>query len=112
LDAMRRDITGVSYPDQEVRETVRDVYQRAGYLLDPHSAIGYMGITRGREGQEGREGRAGIFLATAHPAKVGESVGPILGARVEPPPALAEAMARPRHIVKIAASYEALKAIL
>ena len=44
LEAMRRDITGVSFTDDQVRETIRRVYETRGYLLDPHSAIAYMGL--------------------------------------------------------------------
>ena len=107
LDAMRRDVQGVRYTDDEVRATIREVYRETGYVLDPHSAIGYLGITRAYTGSG-----HGIFLATAHPAKFAEVVEPIIGAAVDKPAALAEAIASPRHIVKIAATLDALKAVL
>ena len=120
LQAMRRDISGTRFTDESVMETIRDVHRRTGYLLDPHSAIGYMGLVGkvgregqvGREGREGQVGRKGIFLATAHPAKFAEIVEPIIGRAVAKPAALAEALARPRHIVRIDASYDAVRAIL
>jgi threonine synthase len=104
VNSMRCDISGARYLDADVRQTIRGVYERTGYLLDPHSAIGYRGLldTIGR----------GIFLATAHPAKFGEIVEPIIGRPVEKPPALAEAIARPRHIVRIDASFEAVRHVL
>ena len=111
VDAMRRDIVGVCHRDEEVREAIRDVHARTGYLLDPHSAIGYLGLTRGRTLD--RAARAvGIFLATAHPAKFGEIVEPIIGRAVEKPAALAEAMARPRHIVRIDSRFDTVRGIL
>ena len=120
LDAMRRDITGVSFTDEQVRETIRRVYESRGYLLDPHSAIGYMGLTGqvghigqvGRAGQVGRVGQVGILLATAHPAKFSEIVEPIIGRPVTKPDALALALGRPRHIIRIDAAVEAVKAVL
>jgi threonine synthase len=112
LEAMRRDVIGVRYTDDEVRATIRQVYRESGYVLDPHSAIGYLGITRARN-QAGQNGSGhGIFLATAHPAKFAEVVEPIIGAAIEKPAALAEAIASPRHIVRIAATFDALKAVL
>jgi threonine synthase len=45
-DAMRRDIHGTCHTDDDVRETIRQVYETRGYLLDPHSAIAYMGARR------------------------------------------------------------------
>jgi len=43
--AMRNDIAGARYSDAEVCDTIRRVYETRGYLLDPHSAIGYLGLT-------------------------------------------------------------------
>ena len=111
LDAMRRDITGVSFTDDHVRETIRRVYETRGYLLDPHSAIAYMGLV-GQVGQAGRVGRGGILLATAHPAKFSEIVEPIIGRPVTKPDALALALGRPRHIIRIDAAVDAVKAVL
>jgi threonine synthase len=110
-DAMRRDIHGTCHTDDEVRETIRLVYERRGYLLDPHSAIAYMGLT-GRVGQVGQVGQVGVFLATAHPAKFAEIVEPIIGKAVDKPAPLAHALARPRHIIRIDATLEAVKGAL
>jgi threonine synthase len=103
-DAMGRDIVGSRHTDDEVRETIKRVYETRGYLLDPHSAIAYLGL----EGHLGQAGQAGIFLATAHPAKFREIVEPIIGRSIQTPPALAEALARPREILRLDASLDAV----
>jgi threonine synthase len=113
-DAMRRDIFGCRFSDDDVRATIHRVFDERGYLLDPHSAIAYLGL-KGREGQENQEGqdaqerRAGIFLATAHPAKFAEIVDPIIGRAMEKPLPLAQALARPRHVIRIDPSLDAVK---
>ena len=106
VDAMRRHMAGSAHADDEVRATIRRVYEKRGYLLDPHSAIAYLGLTR-----SGLDLRAtpGIFLATAHPAKFHEVVESIIGGPIEKPAPLAEALSRPRHIMRIEASLDALK---
>jgi threonine synthase len=110
LDAMRRDVTGIRHTDDDVRETIRDVYERRNYLLDPHSAIGYKGLRSVVSGL-GDQG-VGVFLATAHPAKFAEIVDPIVGRPVEKPEALATALARPRHIIRIDATLDAVRGLL
>ena len=107
-DAMRRDIDGSRHSDDDVRETIRRVYETRGYLLDPHSAIAYLGLKR----QPRQAGRVGVFLATAHPAKFAEIVEPIIGQAVEKPAPLATALARPRHVIRIDASLDAVKGAL
>ena len=102
LEAMRRDVTGCRFSDDEVRVAIKRVYEEHGYLLDPHSAIAYLGLA----------GRPGVFLSTAHPAKFAEIVEPIIGRPVEKPPALAEALDGPQHIIRIRASLDRLLGML
>jgi threonine synthase len=108
LVEMRHDITGVRYTDDEVKTTIRRVYENRGYVLDPHSAIAYMGVTSGASAR--RDVR--IFLATAHPAKFSEVVEAVIGRRVDLPAQLAEAVARPRTILLLEASLDAVAATL
>jgi threonine synthase len=107
-DAMRRDITGCRFTDDDVRATIKRVYDERGYLLDPHSAIAYMGLT----GRAGRDRTPGVFLSTAHPAKFAEIVEPIIGRPVEKPAALADALNGPQHIIRIRASLDRLLGML
>jgi threonine synthase len=109
--AMRKDISGARITDEEVRTIIRDAYARTGYLLDPHAAIAYAAVKQ-RNGQDEPEGESKIFLATAHPAKFAEIVEPIIGRAVDKPAPLVQALARPRHIVRIDATYEAVRSIL
>jgi threonine synthase len=106
LEAMRRDIVGSWHVDDEVVATIRRVYEERGYLLDPHSAIAYLGLTK--SGIE-RHDMPGIFLATAHPAKFHEIVEQVIGRPIEKPAALVDALARPRQILRMDASLEAVK---
>jgi threonine synthase len=93
-----------------VRRAIADVHRQHGYLLDPHGAIGWLAL---------REAMAtlpddvpGVFLATAHPAKFREVVEPVIGQKVELPQALQEAIARPRHSIRMPADYAALNELL
>jgi threonine synthase len=114
LNAMRRDIAACHYSDADVRAIIRKVYEERGYLLDPHSAIAYLGIKDHltQIGRVGQSGRAGVFLATAHPAKFREIVEPIIGRAIEMPAPLADALSRPPAILRMPASLDAVTAAL
>jgi threonine synthase len=114
---MRHDVAACHYTDDQVRETIRDVHDARGYLLDPHSAIAYRGVKEylgpaGSGGPTGPGGRVGIFLATAHPAKFREIVEPIVGRAIQMPAPLVEALAKPPAILRMSASLEAVTAAL
>ncbi|MBQ6761932.1 MAG: threonine synthase [Bacteroidales bacterium] len=85
--SIRRDISGTTYDDARIAETIRDVYGRTGYLCDPHGACGYRALSEGL-----LPGETGLFCETAHPAKFKDTVEPIIGSPVEIPSRLQDFM--------------------
>ncbi len=67
-------ITGTTYTNDQIAETMRECYSHTGYVLDPHGACGYRALKECL-----RPGEVGIFLETAHPAKFKDTVDNILG---------------------------------
>lgn len=74
------EIAGATFTDSQIRETVKETYQAAHYLLDPHGACGYRALKEGLKPNE-----TGIFLETAHPAKFLDTVEDIIGEKVQVP---------------------------
>src|SRR5713226_4570541 len=77
LQAIRRDICGCSFSDEETLRVMHDVEQRHGYVLDPHTALGVLGWQSFAKQNE--PATPGIVLATAHPAKFAEIVARAIG---------------------------------
>lgn len=109
VERMRHDVAGAAFTDAQVVAEIGDVYRRYGYVLDPHGAIAWLGL---RQVLDADQGATGVFLGTAHPAKFREVVEPAIGRPVPLPPALAEALDRPRHSVRLPARYDALLELL
>jgi threonine synthase len=109
LEAVRRDIAGFAYEDARVIAEIGRVHREHGYLLDPHSAIAWLAV---HEYLRDHPDAQGVILATAHAAKFREVVEPAIGAEVPLPPALAEALTRPRHAMSMPADYAALEDFL
>ena len=80
-------ISGATYNDEQIRETMRACYEDTEYILDPHGACGYQALVDGLQSDE-----FGVFCETAHPAKFKEKVDEILGIDVEIPERLANFM--------------------
>jgi len=76
-------ISGATYSDDQIRETMRQCYKETGYILDPHGACGYQALVDGLKPDE-----VGVFCETAHPAKFKEKVDGILSIDVDIPPRL------------------------
>jgi threonine synthase len=107
--ALRRDVVGSAYSDEQVVAEIRRVHRRHGYILDPHSAIAWLAL---QDVLERDRESSGVFIATAHPAKFREVVEPAIGEDVPLPAVLADAVSRPRHSLSMAADYAELARFL
>ncbi|MDR2376047.1 MAG: threonine synthase [Treponema sp.] len=106
---MKESILGAFVTDDETRNTIRAVHALAGYVLDPHSSVGWTAADKLLE-RGLVSGPLGI-LSTAHPAKFAETVELLTGP-VPVPPSLAKVMERSPQSSIIPADSSALKDIL
>ena len=71
IPALRERITPTRHDDPEVLEAMGRVHQERHYLMDPHTAVGYLGL---EEVRRERGTAPGLILSTADPAKFPETV--------------------------------------
>jgi threonine synthase len=83
--AVRLDFTGFRLDDVRTLAEIARTYREAGYLLDPHTAIG---VAAARECAP--VGPSVIVAATAHPAKFPDAIERAVGFRPALPPHLAD----------------------
>jgi threonine synthase len=107
IDDIRADISGARYDDGQIAATVKECYDKTGYLLDPHGACGYQALLDGLQ-----PGETGFFLETAHPAKFLETVENIIGEKVEIPAALQAFMKGTKQSIELPKTFEAFKDFL
>ncbi len=106
-EAICAEISGASYSDQQIRQTLSSVYQTSGYLLDPHGACGYQALEDGLQADE-----TGVFLETAHPAKFLDTVESVIGKKVVIPDTLKAFMNGKKQSVELPANFEVFKTYL
>ncbi|MFC4635545.1 threonine synthase [Dokdonia ponticola] len=105
LGTLSRKLTSYSYCDLATRATVREVHEKHNYILDPHGAVGYLGLKAYlKEHPEAY----GIFLETAHPVKFLPAITPIVGDYKTLPEQVKELMGEKKNTLKITA-YNQLK---
>jgi threonine synthase len=110
LQAIRRDIWGASFSDEDTLRIMHDVDKRNGYTLDPHTAVGVLGWQC--FAKQNQPTTQGIVLATAHPAKFGEIVARATGVRPEMPERLAAFLNRPKNSIPFPNRFSELQEFL
>ena len=103
-EAITEYISGATYKDEQIRETMRQCHKETGYILDPHGACGYQALK-----ELLRKDEVGVFCETAHPAKFKEKVDEIIGIDVEIPERLADFMKGTKQSVPLGKDFAGFK---
>lgn len=106
-EAITEHISGATYTDGQIADTMRQCLSETGYQLDPHGACGYQALKEGL-----RPGEVGFFLETAHPAKFKQVVDDICHTDVEIPARLAAFMQGEKQSIPMPNDFSAFKQFL
>ena len=97
-----------TYSDEQIRETIKRVYDQYDYLCDPHGACGFKSLEESLD-----EDQVGVFLETAHPAKFLETVEKIVGkGNVELPEKLSAFMLGKKKSIELDNQFATFKSYL
>ncbi len=106
-EAICADISGATYKDEQIAETIQEVRTETGYVCDPHGACGYRALKEGL-----KAGEVGVFLETAHPAKFKDTVDRILNDNIEIPAKLQAFMKGTKQSVPMTKDFADFKQFL
>lgn len=101
-------LSAASVDDGKTAETMRELYQETGHVLDPHGAVGYRCLA---DYLAEYPSERGVFLETAHPVKF-DSVSEIIGRPVDVPPSVEELFSKEKQSIEIQNNYAEVKEIL
>lgn len=105
--AICADISGCTYTDEQISQTIADTYRTCDYLLDPHGAVAFRANTELLQ-----PGEIGVALETAHPAKFKGTVERIIDQPVEVPQRLQKFLEGEKRSIKINSGFHSFKKFL
>jgi threonine synthase len=103
--SMGKDITGIAVTDEETLSTIKSVYERFEYTMDPHTAVAFRALEKYRSSESRHAKNAGIVLSTAHPAKFLEVLQNALHKEIEIPTRLLEVLEKKKMATMISSEY-------
>ncbi|MGB5700377.1 threonine synthase [Muriicola sp.] len=105
---LHSELSSYSFTDIETKEAIKKIYKQAGYIADPHGAVGYLGL---QKYMENHPDVYGIFLETAHPVKFLDVVSSTLNISLPLPPQIEKIMDKKKVSIRIS-EYEELRSFL
>jgi threonine synthase len=108
FDNLKSHLTGYRFTDSATRSAMKKIYANAGYIADPHGAVGYLGLNHYLENHSNKYG---VFLETAHPVKFLNTVEETLNTKVELPSRIQSLFSKEQKSISVT-NYADLKAYL
>ena len=104
--ALKASLSAYSFTDKETAAAMEAVFREHQYLMDPHGAVGYLGL---KQYLRQHPGHTGIFLETAHPVKFTNVLPEGLRAGVDMPERIQQLFHLQKTAVRMDADYAQLK---
>jgi len=96
--------------DSETRKAMKEVFDRTGYVMCPHTAVGYLGLKSYTDTL--KEEVAGVVLSTAHYAKFLDVVEDALGTKVDVPQRLSALLSKEKVAIAMSKDFTDFKKYL
>ena len=110
VNQIKADISSWSFPDKNTKKSIRNIQNEYGYLIDPHTAIGVLGLNKYRN--ETNSITKGVVLSTAHPGKFADVIEPIIANKTALPDSLQIALKKEKNSIKMPKKFSDLKEYL
>lgn len=107
---IRKHLTGYSFNDSETRKGLSELFNETGYLVCPHTAIGYLAVKKQKSSDQ--KMNHFVVLSTAHPVKFRDVIEPLTKEEVEIPERLRKWMGREKKSVGISSDYQEFRNFL
>ena len=102
-------LSSVSISDEETRQTIKEVYEKESYLLDPHGAVAYFALQKYFESHSHQKG---LILETAHPVKFYDVVEQVINEQIPIPESLEGILSKEKLSTSMEPDFENLKQFL
>lgn len=111
IGKMRDEIESFSFDDEKTMIGIKEIYDKYGYIIDPHGAVGYMALKTFLDMHKQNEINS-VVVETAHPAKFKDVVENAIKTEVKIPERLAECLDKEKHSIVLNSKFETFKEVL
>ena len=108
FNVLKNNLSSFSFNDLQTINAIKSVYKNCKYILDPHGAIGYLGLKKYLNLNSNFKG---VFFETAHPIKFSNHIEKNLNLKLSPPKSIEKIIFKKKVFTDIS-NYQEFKALL
>jgi len=108
FNKIKKSMSAYYFSDSETSNEIYNVYKKNNYILDPHGAVGYLGL---KKFLSVNDNYFGVFLETAHPVKFLEIIEKKINKKISIPNQIKEILNKSENKISIS-NYNELKSFL
>lgn len=109
VESLKAILSGFTVSDDDTKATIKSVYEKENYMLDPHGAVAYNALQHWLSAHPTQKG---MILETAHPVKFPDTVEACIGKKLSVPESVKGLFSMEKKSTKMDASYESFKAYI
>lgn len=109
FENLKNKISGYSIDDEKTLQTIKKVYEKYNYILEPHSAVAYTAMEQYLKENPDKKG---FILGTAHPVKFPDAVEKAAQIKIGLPETLEDLMKKEKKSIEIQPDFAELKRFL
>ncbi|WP_103326795.1 threonine synthase [Bacteroidetes bacterium endosymbiont of Geopemphigus sp.] len=109
---LQNSMSAYRFTDPQTIEAIQNIWKDKAYMLDPHGAVGYLGLQRYLKRKNQEPSALGVFLETAHPVKFIDKIPEELRKEIIMPDALKDLMKKHKKAKKLSKDYENFRSYL
>ena len=98
IDALKKDMLSWGFNDESTINIIKDILNNHKYLLEPHSAVGFLGL---KNFIKDKNNFNGIVLGAAHPSKFLDVIEPNINGKVKIPERLKNFLNKEKKSIKM-----------
>ena len=98
FDNLKKNMSSYSFNDTETLDLIKKVYDSKRYVIDPHGAVGLLGLNKYLKINSKN---IGIFLETAHPIKFSDNIEKCLKIKLDVPKRINKILSKEKKFIEI-----------
>ena len=98
FDTLSSFLSSYSFDDYQTLEIVKEIYNNKNYIMDPHGAVGYLGL---KKYLKNKPNKICVFLETAHPIKFSKHIENTIDVKLKIPKKINKILSKNKKYIDI-----------